>query len=70
MTTMVQYHPWKLEKVKKNEARMVSHRPNARIFEKIEEGVEFAKAVNNQIPGVKVVNILYLLILITGRMEK
>ena len=40
------------------------------LFEKNVEGVEFAEAANTQIPGGKVVNIAYLLILRTGGMEK
>ena len=40
------------------------------LFEQIEEGVEFAEAANTPIPGGKVVNIAYLLILRTGGMEK
>ena len=40
------------------------------LFEKIEEGVEFAEAANTGIPGVKVVSIAYLLILITGGVKK
>ena len=40
------------------------------LFEQIEEGVEFAEAANNHIPGGKVVNIAYLLILRTRGMEK
>ena len=40
------------------------------IFEKIEEGVDFAEAVNTPTPGEKVFNIAYLLILRTGGMEK
>ena len=40
------------------------------LFEKIEEVVEFAEASNTPIPGGKVVNIAYLLILRIGRMEK
>ena len=40
------------------------------LFEKIEEGVEFAVAANTPIPGGKVVNIAYLLILRTGVIEK
>ena len=40
------------------------------LLEKIEEGVEFAEATNNPIPGGKVVNIAYLLILMIGGMEK
>ena len=40
------------------------------LFEKIEEGVEFAEAATTIIPGGKVVNIAYLLILSTGGMEK
>ena len=39
------------------------------LFEKIEEGVEFAEAANTPILGGKVVNIAYLLILVTGDME-
>ena len=37
------------------------------IFEKIEQGSNLTKAKNTPIPGVKVVNITYLLILRTGR---
>ena len=44
--------------------------PMVDLFEKIEERVEFAEAANNPIPGGKVVNITYLLILKTGGMEK
>ena len=40
------------------------------LFEKIEEGVEFAEAANTKIPGGKVVNIAYLMILRTGVIEK
>ena len=40
------------------------------LFEKIEEGEEFNKAASIPIKGVKVVNIPYLLILITGGTEK
>ena len=40
------------------------------LFEKIEEGVDFAKASNTPIRVGKVVNISYLLILRTGGMEK
>ena len=40
------------------------------LFEKIEEGVEFSEAANTPIPGDKVVNIAYLLILRTLGMEK
>ena len=40
------------------------------LFEQIEEGVEFKEAANTPIPGGKVVNIDYLLILRTGGMEK
>ena len=39
-------------------------------FEQIEEGVDFAEAANTLIPGGKVFNIAYLLILRTGGMEK
>ena len=35
------------------------------LFEQIEEGVEFLEAANTPIPGGKVVNIPYLLILRT-----
>ena len=49
---------------------MVSPRPNVDLFEKIEEGVDFAEAGNITIQGVKVFNTTYLLILITGGMEK
>ena len=44
--------------------------PMVELFEQIEEGVEFAEAANTPIPGGKVVNIVYLLILRTGGMEK
>ena len=44
--------------------------PMVDLFEKIEEGVEFTEAANTPIPGGKVVNIAYLLILRTGGMEK
>ena len=40
------------------------------LFEAIEEGVEFSEAANTPIPGGKVVNITYLLILRTGGMVK
>ena len=40
------------------------------LFEQIEEVVEFAEAANTPIPGGKVVNIAFLLILRTGGMEK
>ena len=40
------------------------------LFEKIEEGVEFAEAAKTPIPGGKVVNIAYLLILRTGGWKK
>ena len=40
------------------------------LFEKIEEGVEFAEAASTLIPGVKVVNIAYLLILRTRETKK
>ena len=40
------------------------------LFEKIEEGVEFKEAANTPIPGGKLVNIAYLMILMTGGMEK
>ena len=40
------------------------------IFEKIEEGVEFAESDNTPIPGGKVFNIAYLMILSTVDMEK
>ena len=44
--------------------------PMVNLFEQIEEVVEFAEADNTPIPGGKVVNISYLLILRTGGMEK
>ena len=44
--------------------------PMVDLFEKIEEGVEFAGAGNTPTPGRKVVNIAYLLILRTLVMEK
>ena len=37
-------------------------------FEKIQEGMDFAEAANTSIPGGKVVNIAYLLIIRTGGM--
>ena len=40
------------------------------LFEKIEEGVEFSEAASIPIPGGKVVNMVYLMILRTGGMEK
>ena len=40
------------------------------LFEKIEEGLEFTEAANTPIPGGKVVNIAYLMILRTGGIEK
>ena len=40
------------------------------LFEQIEEGGEFAEVANIPIPGGKVVNIAYLLILRTGEMKK
>ena len=39
------------------------------LFEKNEEGVEFSEAANTPIPGGKVVNIAYLLILMTRGKE-
>ena len=44
--------------------------PIVDLFEKIKEVVEFIEAANTPIPGGKVVNIAYLLILRTGGMEK
>ena len=44
--------------------------PMVDLFEKIEELVDFTESVNTPIPGGKVVNIAYLLILRTGGMEK
>ena len=44
--------------------------PMLDLFEKIEEGVEFAEAANTPISRVKVVNIAYLMILSTGGMGK
>ena len=40
------------------------------LFEEIKEGVDFVEDTNTQIPGGKVVNIAYPLILRTGGMEK
>ena len=40
------------------------------LIEKIEEGLEFVEATKTPIPGGKVVNIYYLLILSIGGMEK
>ena len=42
--------------------------PMVDIFEQIEEGVKFVEPANTPIPGGKVVNIAYLLILRTGGM--
>ena len=44
--------------------------PMMDLFEKIEEVVEFVEAENTPIPGLKVVNVKYLLTLRTGGMEK
>ena len=44
--------------------------PMVDLFEQIEEGLEFSEAANTPIPGGKVVNITYPLILRTGGMEK
>ena len=44
--------------------------PMVELFEKIEEGMEFEEAANNPIPGGKVVNIAYLLILRTRGTRK
>ena len=44
--------------------------PMVDLFEQIEEGVEFAEAANTPIPGGKVVNISYLLILRTVGTEE
>ena len=44
--------------------------PMVDLFEQTEEGVEFAEAANTPIPGGKVVNITYLLILRTVGTEK
>ena len=44
--------------------------PMVDFFEQIVEGVQFVEAANTPIPGGKVVNIAYLLILRTGEMEK
>ena len=44
--------------------------PMVELFEKIKEGVEFAEADNTLIRGGKLVNIAYLLILRTGKIEK
>ena len=44
--------------------------PMAYLFEQIEEGLELVEAANTPIPGRKVVNIAYLMILMTGGMEK
>ena len=40
------------------------------LFEQIEEGVEFTEGAKTPIPGGKVFNISYLLILMTVGMEK
>ena len=39
------------------------------LFDKIEEVVELTKAINTPIPGLKLVNITYLMILRTGAIE-
>ena len=44
--------------------------PMVDLFEQFEEGVEFEEAANTPIPGGKVVNIAYLLILRKGGMKK
>ena len=44
--------------------------PMVELFEQNEEGVEFAETANTPIPGVKLVNIAYLLFLRKGGMEK
>ena len=44
--------------------------PMVELFEKIEEGVDFAEAANTPIPGGKVVNIAYLLTPRIGGTEK
>ena len=44
--------------------------PMVDLFEKFEEGVDFAEAAKTPIPGGKVVNIAYLLILRTGGTKK
>ena len=44
--------------------------PIVKLFEQFEEGVEFAEAANTPIPGGKVVDIAYLMILRTGGIEK
>ena len=41
-----------------------------KLFEQIKEGVKFAEFANTPIPGGKIFNIAYLLILRTGEMEK
>ena len=40
------------------------------LFKKIEEGLDFAESANTPIPGGKMVNTAYLMILKTGGMEK
>ena len=44
--------------------------PMIYLFDQIEERVDFKEAANTPIPGRKVFNITYLLILRTGVMEK
>ena len=44
--------------------------PIVDLFDKIKEVVEFAEAANTPIPGGKVINVAYLLILITVGIEK
>ena len=44
--------------------------PMVDLFEKIEEGLDFIEAANAPTPGGKVVNIAYILIISTGRIEE
>ena len=67
---MGQYHPWILNNVKKIKQEWSLLEPMVDLFQKIEEGEEFYEATNNPLPGGKVVNIEYLLILRNGGTEK
>ena len=60
--------------IEKNEQKMKQEwlllDPMVDLFEKIEEGVEIIEAAKTPIPGGKVINIAYLIILRTGGIEK
>ena len=55
------------EKKMKQERSLLD--PMVDLFEKIEEGVEFTEYANTPISGGKVINIAYLMILMTGGIE-